>query len=589
MATIKEMALAYINKNYPTAPTTNPTAQVIQNKLAQTPTTTTQSVTAPKYAGSAPTSTATPTSALSAQDAVNRLSSGVIKSGSAEWYSAMDAIDKANGVVNNTSQFPKTLSPEKEAQLNNLDILNGANNAYVANSGYTFGSAGSANFANTEAGQMLKQAIDARLNAGQDITDLSQQYAEGAQQLFDKNKKASGGAGGFNMQSFLDNYMQFMKGSYDSAKLGETALANSKMEQDILAQEGEKRQGEKDYTDSMNGINQDTYNASENAKIRGMERGISYSAQQAGVEAGVASRALTNKQQAKEVRDLRLGSIRDKINAIKSGNLAELQNIEASYNSKLQASMGDAFMKGTEHQWDMEKLSTQQGYTQSNMGLQQGYDLDKIKANQTNTLTNMGIQQKYDLEKIDVNNTNDQVKLNTMFENDLKKMSVDQQYKVQLQNMDYAFKKDFLKLETGEKKNLMAFDTEQQKIIMGLDQKHKMAILGAQNANDNRQLQAKFQQESQGAMRDIMSSILMNDPNFTAYPSTAEQGKMMTDLLGVVGGKITVDQFVNANYKNLPSSKKAESVAIVKQQIDAISGKGKQTTPLYGSDFIFPN
>lgn len=431
--------------------------------------------------------------------------------------------------------------------------------------------------------------LQAKAN-GTSTGGMSQQYQE-AQNSY--NGATQPVKQGFDMNGFMNNYMNYMKGSYDSAKQAETALANNKMQQDLVAQEAEKRQGEKDYTDSLNGINGDTYNASENAKVRGMERGINYSAQQAGVEAGVASRALTNKQQAKEVRDLRLGSIRDKINAIKSGNLAEIQSIEAGYNAKLQESMGNAYMKGTENQWDLDKLATQQGYTQENMGLQQGYDLDKIKANQDNTLTNMGLQQTYDLEKIDINNTNDMKKLDKMLEQDLVKMKVDQGYKKELQNMDYSFKKEFLKLETNEKKNLMAFDTEQQKVIMGIDQAHKMAILGAQNANDNAQLQYKYKQETQGAMRDIMSSIILNDPNFTAYPSTAEQGKMMTDLLGVVSGKTSVDSFVNANYKNLPSGKKAESVAIVKKQIDALSGAqqgypGYNKTNPYGDGYVFP-
>jgi len=387
----------------------------------------------------------------------------------------------------------------------------------------------------------------------------------------------------FDMNNFMNNYMNYMKGSFDSAKVGETALANNKMQQDLIAQEAEKRQGEKNYTDTLNTINNETYNASENAKVRGMERGINYSAQQAGVEAGIASRNITNKQQAQEVRDLRLGTIRDKINAIKSGNLAEIQAIEANYNAKLQESMGNAYMKGTERAWGVEDRNLgfehdynmadlNQSYTKENMAIGQGYDLDKIKANQENTLTNMGIQQKYDLEKIDVNNTNDVAKLDKMFEQDLAKMEIDQTYKKELQNMDYTFKKEFLKLETNEKKNLMAFDTEQQKVIMALDQKYKMSIIGAQNAGDMAQLQAKYKMESSSAMRDIMSSIIMNDPNFTAYPSTAEQGKMMTDLLGVVGGNITVDQFVNQNYKNLPSSKKEETKARV---ANAISLKSK--------------
>jgi hypothetical protein len=482
------------------------------------------------------------------------------------------ALDKINGLTgtNGVNQNPG-YNPMYDTNFANLNIVNGLNN----NDGqYTYGSGGSMAYGQTPDGSALTQAIKDRLNAVQDITDLSNQYASGAQTYVNNLSKKTTKQG-FDMQGFLDNYMKYMKGSYDSSKLGETALANQKMTQDLLAQEANKRQGEKNYNDTVSGINNDVYNAYENAKVTGMERGINYSAQQAGVNAGIASRALNNIQQAKEVRDLSLASIKDKIDAIKSGNLAEIQNIEATYNAKLQEAMGNAYMKGTEHQWDAENMANQNAYTQDNMAVQQGYDLEKIKANQANTLENMGLQQKYDLEKLNLNNQNDMAKLDKMYEQDLNKMQIDQNYKKELQNMDYAFKKDFLKLETNEKKNLMAFDTEQQKIIMNLDQAHKMSILGAQAGIDNAQLQAKYQYESQNAMRDILGSIMLNDPNFTAYPSTAEQGKMMTDLLNVMGGKTTVDQFVNNNYKNLPSGKKEESKQKVTSILDMFKSIGK--------------
>lgn len=538
---------------------------VVQNKLAQV------------------TNQNTPTQ-LSGQQIVDKLNSGTVQNGSNEWYSLMDGLNVANGLPSTPNVKPQVADTSKDAFYTNLDRLNGVDSN---NGQYTYGYNGSMAYGQTPEGSALAKAINDRLSAGQDITDLSQQYMTGAQTYVDSLNKKKTTTSGFNMNDFLSNYMQYMKGAYDSAKLGETALANQKMQQDLLAQEESKRQGEKDYTDTMNGINQDTYNAYEDAKLRGMERGVTYSAQQAGVEAGVASRALTNKQQAKEVRDLRLGSIKDKIDAIKSGNLAEIQNIEASYNAKLQEAMGNAYMKATEHQWDMDNMATQQGYTQDNMKLQQGYDLDKIKTNQANTLENMGLQQKYDLEKININNQNDMNKLDKMFTQDLQKMAVDQSYKEKLQNMDYAFKKEFLGLETEQKKTLMAFDTEQQKVIMNLDQSHKMAILNAQNSNDMAQLQYKYNQETQGAMRDIMSSIILNDPNFTAYPSTAEQGKMMNDLLGVVSGKTSVDDFVNANYKNLPSAKKEESKKIVKNTIDAITSADKNYNDPNASNYIY--
>lgn len=425
----------------------------------------------------------------------------------------------------------------------------------------------------------MQDVKDNFLNAkatGGSTDGMSQQY----QTAYDNYTNALGGgvqAKPNVKQNFLDGYMKYMQDAMNQGKLSEQALANQKMEQDLLGQEQARRESEKNYTDTIGQIEQGTYNASEDAKVRGVQRGVMYSAQQAGVDAGIASRAISNKQQASEVRGLRLASITDKINAIKSGNLQEIQAIEAKYNSKLSEAMANAYLKGTEREWQLSDMQQQRDWTVEDRDLGYQHDKDMTDIKQKYTQDNMSLSQKYDLEKMDVQNTYDQQKIDKMFENDLTKMKIDQTYKKELANMDYAFKKEFLKLEGDQKANLMQLEFGQKKALMAMDEASRMRVLGAQQAYGREEMQARFANESNKVLKDMVGSIIMNDPNFTAYPTSNQQKKMMGDLFGVMSGEKSVKQFVSENY----SSKTVNNASSFNQSVsivDNILGKNKVKT-----------
>lgn len=79
---------------------------------------------------------------------------------------------------------PQPMSAEKQAMFDNLDILNGLNNS----GGYTYGREGSIAYGTSE-GSGLTQAINDKLNKGEDITGLTQQFAQGAQAYVDNLNK----------------------------------------------------------------------------------------------------------------------------------------------------------------------------------------------------------------------------------------------------------------------------------------------------------------------------------------------------------------------------------------------------------------
>lgn len=519
------------------------------------------------------------------------VSGGTNADGSINW-NALNAMNGLSPTVSNSNSGGRS-----QDTWTNLDIVNGISNSNTANSGYTYGTGGSASYAGTAQGQAIKNAIENALNNGQDITGFAQQFADGAQGYYNSqqpNPPKAYANSGFNLDTFMQGYMKYIQNAINEGKKSEQLLANQRMEQDLLAQNQSQRDAEKNYTDEINTINQGTYNASEDAKIRGMERGITYSAQQAGVEAGVASRAINNKQQAQQVRDLNLTTIKEKINAIKSGNLTELQSIEAKYNSQLQQALGDAYMKGSERGWNLSDMYTQRDwavedrednqshdtdmadlnnqYNNENREDQQTHDKEMAEINQRYAQDNMSLSQKYELQQLDVKNQYDQQIIAKNFENDLKRLGIEQSYAKELKNMDYAFQKEYLQLETQQKINLSKLEFGQQKVLMGMEEASKMRVLGAQQAYDNATMQAKFKAESDSMLREMVGSIITSDPNFTAYPTTDKQKLMMTDLFGVMSGNMSVDTFVRNNYSqsvvNNPT-KYNNTVSIINNSINA--------------------
>lgn len=73
--------------------------------------------------------------------------------------------------------------------------------------------------------------------------------------------------------------------------------------------------------------------------------------------------------------------------------------------------------------YDLDKMATQQGYTEKNMGLANGYDIGKLGLQQDYTEKNMGLSQGFDLAKMAAANGYDLDKMKQAFGYDMDKLA----------------------------------------------------------------------------------------------------------------------------------------------------------------------
>jgi hypothetical protein len=217
------------------------------------------------------------------------------------------------------------------------------------------------------------------------------------------------------------------------------------------------RDAEDQFNTRKGEIEKEAYVDTERTELMAQERGIQNSGMMLGLMQGDNARKDSMINENVTVRDQRINTITDRLNAIKNNSALDATNAHASYGYGVANARGQAESQRIQNEFAMglEDMQAQrdQGFMQDNMEMQHGFDLAK-----------MSTQQRYTLEQ-----------MAKSFGYDLSKMSQAQQY--QLANMATSFGYDMeMQNDSQGHQNNMAYNERLfQEKMFGKEQSAKMA------------------------------------------------------------------------------------------------------------------
>lgn len=263
------------------------------------------------------------------------------------------------------------------------------------------------------------------------------------------------------------------------------------------------REAEAQFEAQKGQIEQQAYVDNERTSLVSQDRGIQNSAQMVGLMQGDQARKNSMLNQNMSDRDLRINSVRDRLNAVKNKASLDIANANANYGYGMANAQG---------QVDTQKLQTMMQMQMQNyeMNRSQQFALDQAGMGQRQQMELMGKQNQYDLQKMDKQQRYALEQMAKSFGYDLQKMDVQQQQ--QFAQMAQAFGYDMTKMQQG-------FDYD-----MGLQasrQNHDLDMYYRQQADAVAQMQMEMEQE--------LASY--TDTNSTAYKLRQQQLQSSIDAV----------------------------------------------------------
>lgn len=265
------------------------------------------------------------------------------------------------------------------------------------------------------------------------------------------------------------------KGANSQVQSQEALLAQARDKQLLEIQKGLEtavnegkisvRDAEDQFNAQKTAINKEAYIDTERTELMSQERGIGNSMQMLGLQQGDNQRKNTMINENVSVRDQRINTITDRLNAIKNNSALDTANAHANYSQGVVGAraQADAQRFQNEFQMGLEDMQAQrdQGFTRDNMNMQQGFTQDNMQMQQDFDMTKMSKQQTYQLEQ-----------MAKSFGYDLSKMSKAQQY--QLANMATSFGYDMSM--QNDSQSHQSYQAEQSRT-------HEINMFGKQEAS----------------------------------------------------------------------------------------------------------
>jgi hypothetical protein len=274
----------------------------------------------------------------------------------------------------------------------------------------------------------------------------------------------------------------------EAAKNNRDALIQARLAQDIAAEEQNKGTVENQLKTETENINQDVYNAQENTRAEGVQRGIQYSQQQQALEQGVSIAGNNAISKARTARDTALNNIKIKIDALRSGASNELI-----------ASQGQA---------DADKAQYGMTTAQNVFNRQNQVADNSFTAQNQVLMSQLNQSQQIELKKMDYAQQDKMAKLSLDQQKEM--MNLEQTNKEKLFNMDTDRQKSFFDLNEASKEKFWKLDAGQQEKMLALDavEKEKMFNMEAGLQKEMFKMDTARQKEmlklSTGAQKEIL-------------------------------------------------------------------------------------
>lgn len=169
------------------------------------------------------------------------------------------------------------------------------------------------------------------------------------------------------------------------------------------------------FAEASTEIHDQAYLNSQSTDLLALQNGIQNSQQLLGLKAGDNAREneLINTQMSE--RDSRISDIRNRLDSILNqknldvvgakndfnNNLAQARaQSQMMYNEQMGGLLQGDYVAERDHNYELDKMSTQQRYVLEQMAKQYGYDIKKMDKEQIHALSRMAKQHGYDLDKM---------------------------------------------------------------------------------------------------------------------------------------------------------------------------------------------
>lgn len=359
------------------------------------------------------------------------------------------------------------------------------------------------------------------------------------------------GASVSSVNNFMSTYVDALTQQARSAQASRDAIIQGRLSQDVADQQNLINDANTNYSKTEKETQDNIYNAQENNRAQGVQRGIQYSQEQQAIEAGTSLAGEKALVDAKTQRDNSIMNIKNKISALKSNATYEMQASNDQANSEIAKAQGDAIMTDTQRQWKLQDDAT---------AFQRQVALQNMDFDNQVKMFNMTEASKEKFYKMDEQSKKDF-------------MALDDEYKTRYFNMEEASKEKFFKMEDAQKEKFFKMDADlqkemfnmnakQQEYMFNLEDKQKEKFFNLENdakmkfmaldyshqqslmAQSNSMKQAEFQQqldiEAQQQAGQGLRKLLEGTPQFQEAikqggASTPEQQKALGTWMDTVG------------------------------------------------------
>lgn len=357
----------------------------------------------------------------------------------------------------------------------------------------------------------------------------------------------------FDMKQYVADQLASGNSAITSAQQGRDLSIQARLNEQTALQAGQERDAVGNFTKASDTINANTYDAQENQRANGVNRGIQYSQQQQGLENGISNAGAKLIVDAGAQRDVAIANIRDRIASLKNGASLDTQASQSQADAEKAQLATNVNKDATQRQWTLDDMKD--ATAQADRVRQEGYSHEVAMKviDYTNQVNLLAVDNKYKvaflqldtaakLKILGVQNANDLKLTNLKISSDKFISNMKNQTDVKIAGIQSASAKATAQISAGASIRSAQISASASmantQANIAQSQKENVARINSANLNAKNDLLAK-KIDSQAQLNAQSNKFLIDtmkaDPTFNIYGTDAKSVAQRTKMASLNG------------------------------------------------------